>query len=187
MSDSSQGPDWWMGIDGKWYPPVAPSSPEDNAEGDVPERDRSSKWLWLLGAGLLAIVIVGAIATLLIAGGGSSPKHDLTGTFTLQEGTLSATPGKPCAAKSSGYSDISQGTTVTASDGTGKILATGRLGAGQLGPIVVSTMSYCVFPLEVRSVPKADFYKVKVGRRGGLTHTYQEMQDNNWQVALKLG
>jgi hypothetical protein len=187
MSDSAQGPDWWMGTDGKWYPPVAPSSPEGKAAGTVPERDKSSKRFWLIGAGLLAIVIVGSIAVLLIAGGGSSPKHDLTGTFTLEEGTLSATPGKPCTAKSSGYSDISQGTTVTVSDGNGKILATGRLGAGQLGPIVISTMSYCVFPLDVPSVPKADFYKVEVGRRGGLTRTYQEMQDSNWQVALKLG
>jgi hypothetical protein len=120
MSDSAQGPDWWMGTDGKWYPPVAPSSPEGKAAGTVPERDKSSKRFWLIGAGLLAIVIVGSIAVLLIAGGGSSPKHDLTGTFTLEEGTLSATPGKPCTAKSSGYSDISQGTTVTVSDGNWK-------------------------------------------------------------------
>lgn len=27
MSDTSQGPEWWLGSDGKWYPPVAPASP----------------------------------------------------------------------------------------------------------------------------------------------------------------
>lgn len=27
MSDISQGPDWWLGTDGKWYPPAAPAKP----------------------------------------------------------------------------------------------------------------------------------------------------------------
>lgn len=26
MSDTAQGPDWWQGTDGKWYPPAAPTS-----------------------------------------------------------------------------------------------------------------------------------------------------------------
>ncbi|MCX6509539.1 MAG: DUF4190 domain-containing protein [Actinobacteria bacterium] len=27
MSDSSQGPGWWMAADGKWYPPAPPAPP----------------------------------------------------------------------------------------------------------------------------------------------------------------
>lgn len=37
MSDASQGQDWWLGTDGKWYPPMAPQQPSDVAAAAAPE------------------------------------------------------------------------------------------------------------------------------------------------------
>lgn len=33
----------------------------------------------------------------------------------------------------------------------------------------------------------ADFYKVDVGRRGDLSYSYKEMEENDWSVSLSLG
>jgi len=33
MSDSAQGPDWWLASDGKWYPPAAPLAGHAPAPG----------------------------------------------------------------------------------------------------------------------------------------------------------
>lgn len=57
MSDQSQGPGWWQGTDGKWYPPVAPASP--------PNKPASSKDK--AGAGCL-LVIIGLVIWIVVAG-----------------------------------------------------------------------------------------------------------------------
>lgn len=42
MSDTPNGPDWWLGTDGKWYPPVAPAQPGDGSNGPSSPADGAS-------------------------------------------------------------------------------------------------------------------------------------------------
>ena len=205
MSDVSNGPDWWLGTDGKWYPPVAPaSSPTSElgasapdpvlpsppatvtaAAGDPKDSRAPSRALILSLAAMLAIVVIGGAIFLVL--GGSSSKHAIGGSMTLQEGTLGRKEGDPCTAKSSGYKDIASGSAVVVTDDSGKVLATGSLGAGQLGPIIIQDMRYCVFPISVPNVPDAKFYRTQVSHRGEMTYSFDEMKAKDWTLDLSLG
>ncbi len=79
-----------------------------------------------------------------------------------------------------GYSDIREGAAVTVRDGSGDVIATGRLEGG------VVEGSLCIHVFQV-DVPRADFYSFEVSNRGELTYSYQDMVDAEWQVALSLG
>jgi Domain of unknown function (DUF4190) len=41
MSDTSQGPGWWMASDGKWYPPELWTGPPSTSPGGAPARTQS--------------------------------------------------------------------------------------------------------------------------------------------------
>jgi hypothetical protein len=45
MSDTSQGPNWWLGVDGKWYPPVAraPEPPANTSPDETVAAEEESK------------------------------------------------------------------------------------------------------------------------------------------------
>lgn len=103
----------------------------------------------------------------------------LAGTFTLIDSDLNEYEGT-CTG-SGGYRDISFNMPVTVRDGAGKILAIGRTGSGTLKNSVS-----CVFNLKVENVPKADFYTIEIGRRGGINYSFEDMQRQNWQVSLSL-
>ena len=72
MSDSSQGPGWWLASDGKWYPPptttqpqwTPPAAPAGGAGGITPPPKKSRWPLYAVGGGvvLVAIIII-AVAT----------------------------------------------------------------------------------------------------------------------------
>jgi len=71
MSDTSQGPGWWIASDGKWYPPESapapappppappgvPPTPEPSVEEGKPSRPWWQKW-WVIA---IAVVVVGVI------------------------------------------------------------------------------------------------------------------------------
>jgi|GEM_PF-3172029 len=49
MSDTQQDNGWWLGMDGKWYPPAAPAQPA--------ERRFPAALIVCLGLGVVALVI----------------------------------------------------------------------------------------------------------------------------------
>jgi hypothetical protein len=131
----------------------------------------------------VAILVILAVGGFLLLRD-SSPKHHLTGTFTLSTASIIAAKDKSCVGKG-GYDDIDSRTQVTVTDGDGKLLATGSLGSGQLKP---GTTTVCIFPIVVDdSLPKKGFYKIEVGRRGALSYSYSDMQQRDWAVAFTLG
>lgn len=107
------------------------------------------------------------------------PTYDVMGAFVLLADTDG--PDSDCRG-SGGYSDIRSGVTVTARDGTGRTLATGRLGPGTRESIIS-----CVFEFEVRGLAQSDFYSFEVGRRGELTYSHAEMEAARWTVGFELG
>ena len=107
------------------------------------------------------------------------PTYNVRGAFTLRASTDG--PDNNCQG-SGGYSDIRSGVTVTAKDGDGRTLATGRLDPGTR-----ESNTRCVFAFEIRDVPQAEFYSFEVGRRGELTYTHAEMESLGWIVGFELG
>lgn len=81
---------------------------------------------------------------------------------------------------------MKSGQTVTVSDGSGKLLATGTTGIGKLPIQGEYTTVTCVIPITVADVPKADFYKIQVGHRGEMTYSYDDLEAQGWQLGLSL-
>ena len=89
MSDTPSGPDWWLGTDGKWYPPVAPADPQ-RQEGVASEAvsadasatptspddsPRRTKGRWI-GFGAAAVVIVAVTVAIVVVRSGGSTAED---------------------------------------------------------------------------------------------------------------
>lgn len=83
MSDAPQGPGWWLGTDGKWYPPATPAEQvSDSREGQSPAAPPSPErppWLTplLIGIGVACIVLV-AIGINQANEGDTSPRTSVT-------------------------------------------------------------------------------------------------------------
>lgn len=118
----------------------------------------------------------------------------LTGTVTISGSAVGDQEG--ACQGSGGYSDMRPGASVVVMDGTGTTLATGTLLKGEVDeersqrlpirradPWIRIT---CVLPLTVSDIPHAQFYEVEVGRRGGLTYSFKEMEAQDWTVELVL-
>lgn len=67
MSDTPQGPEWWLGTDGKWYPPVAPAQPGN----DSPPTGGRRRGVLLVVAGLVIAGVIAA-ATVFVTRGGEN-------------------------------------------------------------------------------------------------------------------
>ena len=104
--------------------------------------------------------------------------YDIDGEFTLFASTEG--PATNCYG-TGGFSDISQGLSVTVRNESGTILATDRLGPGR------RVGNRCAFTFTVTGIAKSDFYSIEVGRRGDLTYSHDEMVRNEWRVAASLG
>jgi len=100
-----------------------------------------------------------------------------------------------CSGKD-GYSDIAAGAQVLVKDGSGDIIASGRLGQGE-GALVdpadkdarwsTFVSYYCEFPFVIEDVATVDFYTVEVSHRGGLTNTREELEALGWNISFELG
>ncbi len=108
-----------------------------------------------------------------------SPEYEIRGEFTLMD-TDTGGSNSNCRG-TGGYDDIKSGLSVTVRDGSGGVLATGRLGDGKRPSV------WCTFEFSVGGLPEVEFYSVEVGRRGELTYSFEEMADNNWEVVVSLG
>ena len=109
----------------------------------------------------------------------ASPVYEIRGIFTLMDADIGGSTSN-CRG-TGGYKDIKSGLSVTVRDGSGDVVATGRLGDGKRTP------TWCRFEFSVGGLPEVDFYSVEVGRRGELTYSFKEMEDINWEVTFKLG
>ena len=70
---------------------------------------------------------------------------------------------------------------VVVKDAEGKILAVGKTAIGRR----VDNVS-CVFDYSVADVPKASFYQIQFGRRGGIIYSLDRMVKSNWVVDAVL-
>jgi hypothetical protein len=112
-----------------------------------------------------------------------APTFQIKGIFELIDSDLSIS-GTYCEGKG-GYSDIRSYMPVTIRDENNTILASGETGSG-MTPEGRFSRIVCKFDFKVGSIPTAKFYIVQIGRRGGITYSFDQMQKNNWEVALKI-
>lgn len=119
-------------------------------------------------------------------------------TITSQLVHLAVNEGAPCNGLE-GYDDVQGGLDVVVKNEDSKIVATGALGTGRAvgartstyepikGLGVQTTTTYsCVFNWSVAGVPHAAFYTVEIGRRGGGTFSFDELQARGWNLMLSL-
>jgi hypothetical protein len=111
--------------------------------------------------------------------------YSIQGDLTLLDSRISGTADN-CYG-SGGYSDIEAAMPVTIKDGTGKIIATGKTGAGSQPSGSEFASVQCIFVFKIDNVPKVDFYSIEIGRRGALNYSFDEIQKRNWKVALSIG
>jgi hypothetical protein len=83
-----------------------------------------------------------------------------------------------------GYGDIDKGAFVTVKDQKGTLIGSGRLGPRR---IESSILKAYVFPFEATGGKDAEFFQVEVSRRGAISYSKAEMQNNDWTVHASLG
>lgn len=112
----------------------------------------------------------------------AAPTQTITGRFTLIAHRIGM-DGDECHGLG-GFRDIRGQMPVVVKDGEGKILAVGKTTVGRRTDNVS-----CVFDYSVPDVPRADFYQVQFGRRGGIVYSLDRMVKSNWVVdaVLTLG
>tara|TARA_B100000073_G_C23274814_1_gene387983 strand:- start:60 stop:464 length:405 start_codon:yes stop_codon:yes gene_type:complete len=132
---------------------------------------------------LLPVGLMGTFAIFVIACSPLPSKKTISGTFKLIDSDISRS-GRMCSG-TGGYSDIQPGLKVIVKNERSKIIGVSELEfdiyKGEHSSVV------CEFPFTVENIPKAKFYTIEVGRRGSLTYPYEDLEEQNWEVAFKLG
>ncbi|MEV7431820.1 hypothetical protein AB0N29_19565 [Nocardioides sp. NPDC092400] len=119
----------------------------------------------------------------------AASRHTIRGTLQL---TVNRNPEfkENCTGfEEEGYGDIHVGQQVVVTDGNGTTFATGALTACKFSPLESPQQARgLLFDFTVSDVPAADFYRVQVGTgtRGALTISADDMERNDWKVALNL-
>jgi hypothetical protein len=110
-----------------------------------------------------------------------SDAHTIRGSVVLHDPDGNWRRGRRCQG-SGGYSDIRAGADVVIRDGDGNIIASGRLGEA-----AATSSTSCRLSFVVEDVPRADFYTVEVGGRGGPSYSYEDLDDAGWEIDLEIG
>jgi hypothetical protein len=136
---------------------------------------------WLI-AGLVGLLVgagaVGAAWVITSGRGTEEPEvFTLTGTFQLTDDVIS--DGSGGCQGSSGYDDITEGTSVTVYDAAGTVVATGSLGESE------QTLGVCELGVAVEDVPKGEtFYQVEVSHRGKVKLSGEEAESGRFGASL---
>ncbi|EKU98044.1 hypothetical protein Lepto7375DRAFT_7303 [Leptolyngbya sp. PCC 7375] len=101
-------------------------------------------------------------------------------------------PGEPCNQRRRGYQDIMQGFSIPVKDGSGNILAVIDVPPGVNEDTGTETdgeqsFVFCVVSIPETQLPYSDFYVFDLGRRGEIVNSYQQLEEDNWQLVLSVG
>lgn len=103
----------------------------------------------------------------------------LSGTVTLH--SERRWTGDTCRG-GDGYDDIRSGMSVTLRDGEGSVIGTTSLSVGR-----TEEPRTCIFEFAFTDVPEAEFYAIEAGRRGELTYSAEDLEEQSWTVGLEIG
>jgi hypothetical protein len=166
-------------------------------QAEIDRTRRVATWGFGVSLGLLILYVVSLLAWGFMIGfsfgkvhdNGTSPNssvsntNSILGSLTLHDPSSfsSLQSGDTCAG-SGGYSDITEGAQVVASDGSGNVLAVSQLEAGQ-----ADGSGNCNFSFELDNVSHATYYKFEVSQRGEVDYSYQQLSAGDFNVAMTLG
>lgn len=156
--------------------------------------------------------LIGAAAVVVLAGAGVGAYYGVNGGFGTQPADASTTvhhrhhapkpPPKPqvttltidftlydkataangCVG-TPGYDDISEGAVVTTTSQNGTIIGSASLGKG-----VATNSEQCDWIIKIHDVPTtATQYSTNVARRGAVTVSKAELEQNYWETGIQLG
>lgn len=169
---------------------------------ELPERRRRWRSPVVIAAGLGVVVVV-VIAVLVLSGGGE--EREIKGSFVLFAPDDVTGDMEDCRG-TGGYDDFGPGMDVTVKNEDGKTIGNGstrnaapevlaeRLALGENFDdraeaeefVDSGSGAICVVLFEA-PVEDAKFYEIEVGRRGGITHSKADLEDQQWYVSLTLG
>ena len=166
-----------------------PPAPMASTEGSASKRS-IPRWAKLVAA----VVVIAALVGLGYHQFAASSTHTVTGTVTITAqgpGDISSASVGTCSG-AGGFSDLSNGASVTLRDEGNTILAStvldaGKLPAGDTDTGIFSTHGHCSFGFTLTSVPdSAQFYSIFVSHRGGVTFSHQKIADAGWVMNLSI-
>lgn len=124
------------------------------------------------GVALFAAVVIAGCGGGSGSGGHAPAAVTISGDLVLFSGNgISRAPGPGLCQGMNGFGDLSEGTEVTVTDNTSKIVAVGRLAGG-----VERGRFKCVFPIYVSNVPRSDFYGIEVAHRGVVHYSLSDVE-----------
>jgi hypothetical protein len=134
-----------------------------------PPRPPAGRLPWIITTVSVVVAVVAVLFGLGVFGTGTSflnrgNTFNMSGSITLSGAAFQdyLPDGTGGCQGTGGYTDMTAGTAVTVADSTGKVVATGALGAGR---VVQDTA--CVLPINVPGVPGGlSEYVVTVSHRG---------------------
>ena len=159
----------------------------------VPKR-RTKKSLAIVSATLLIVILVAALAGVF----GSQKETTLRGVFTLYDNDIDGDISD-CSG-TGGFADFGFGMDVTIRDGKGDIVAnafTKSINTDEIFKIVMDNLpgetitswtlgKSCIVYFET-TLPNKDFYEIEIGRRGSMSFSKSELEDQSYFVSLTLG
>ena len=172
-------------------PPAGVPEPSDQgalapATQPASRRDRTP----VIVGGVALLLLLGILAFVLHPGGGH---HTINGTVDIFQdvgflagqsySTSNFSSANGTCQGSGGYSDLAPGVSVVVYSDTGDVLSTVPLGQGH----DLQSNVGCEFTFTVPNLPDASSYSVEVSHRGKLTYTKEQLESNNWTVALSIG
>ncbi|MEU5496163.1 hypothetical protein [Streptomyces griseofuscus] len=158
----------------------------DQIENLAPSRRPRPRWIVPLAALVIAGIAGVGIAVALSSSGGKAKPFTLRGQFVLNAHATTATfdsPGDCIGYGGGGTGDIVPGAPVSVYDADGKVVAQGKLGAGEL--LDASSSVPCRFTVTVPDVPGGSkFYQVEVSNRGKVTVSEADAQAGRFAASL---
>jgi hypothetical protein len=173
MSNEQINETYWLGADGKWYPPVAAAASEQPIAGKSRKRV-------VIGV-VVVVALLGAGAALIALGGNKKDESKVVAvSFELRADIESLT--SECET-SGGYGDINSSTQVIIKGKTGEEIDRSNLGVGLFNSGAGDSRRGCTWLALLEIPKKEDYYVLSVGKRGETTYTWDEL-DN---IQLTLG
>ena len=121
---------------------------------------------------------------------GTLPMITLTGEFTLTADpafpSMTSVDEDDSCSGSGGYSDFGTGMNVTIRDGDGNIVGSTSTDRAEYVSTGSTEALYCQTGFET-DVDIVDFYAIGIGSRGELTYSFEDLEDQDFNLSLTLG
>ena len=189
MSDVQGGPDWWLGEDDRWYPPVKKASTSnpnaDDSVGDSVEElaDKQVPYSKRRAIAGVTVIIVLILGVLLVRQLTKTEYRYVSGTFSLTDNyNVNGFSTDENCNTFRGYSDLNSSTQIVVTNSDGKELARTSFGNSPIRTSENGRKCTWYFTLEI---PKGEkYYVVTIGERGQIQKTFDELLETGIQVGI---